>query len=56
MKKEMTPEEIRNWNSKVDYNNSAAGIIGDILCAVIFWPMLVTIIYRRCKYRNKIEQ
>ncbi len=56
MKKEnMTPEEIADFNAKVDYNHSAMGWIVDIVTTLIACPMIVLHIYRRCKYRNKIE-
>lgn len=56
MKKEnMTPEEIREFNSNVEYNESAASWVTDIICCIIFWPMIIPVIRRRMKYREKIE-
>ena len=56
MKKEnMTPEEIREFNSNVDYNESAASWVTDIICCIVFWPMIILVIRRRMKYREKIE-
>lgn len=56
MKKEnMTPEEIREFNSNVEYNESAASWVTDIICSIIFWPMIILVIRRRMKYREKID-
>ena len=56
MKKEnMTIEEIREFNSKVEYNESVASWLTDIVCAIIFWPMILVAIRRRMKYNERIE-
>lgn len=52
----MTAEEIQKFNSKVDYNESAISWIGDVICALIFWPTILLAVYRRCKYNQKIER
>lgn len=56
MKKEnMTIEEIREFNSNVEYNESVTSWITDIVCSIIFWPMIIIAIRRRIKYSEKIE-
>ena len=56
MKKEnMTPEEIREFNSNVEYNESAASWVTDIICSIVFWPMIILVIRRRMKYREKVD-
>jgi len=56
MKKEkMTPEEITEFNSNVEFNESVASWVMDILCAIIAWPMIILAIRRRMKYSEKIE-
>ena len=56
MKKEnMTIEEIREFNSKVEYNEGVASWLTDIVCAIIFWPMILVAIRRRMKYNERIE-
>ena len=54
-KENMTIEEIRVFNSNVEYNESVASWLTDIVCAVIFWPMIIIAIRRRIKYSEKIE-
>ena len=56
MKKEkMTPEEIAEFNSNVEFNESVASWVMDILCIIIAWPMIILAIRRRMKYKEKIE-
>lgn len=56
MKKEkMTPEEIAEFNSNVEFNESVASWVMDILCTIIAWPMIILAIRRRMKYSEKIE-
>lgn len=56
MKKEnMTIEEIMEFNSNVEYNESMASWITDIVCAIIAWPMILVAIRRRMKYSERIE-
>jgi len=56
MKKEkMTPEEIAEFNSNVEFNESVASWVIDILCTIIAWPMIILAIRRRMKYSEKIE-
>lgn len=56
MKKEnMTIEEIMEFNSNVEYNESVTSWITDIVCSIIFWPMIIIAIRRRIKYSEKIE-
>jgi len=56
MKKEkMTPEEIAEFNSNVEFNESVASWVMDILCSIIAWPMIILAIRRRMKYSEKIE-
>ena len=54
-KENMTIEKIREFNSNVEYNESAASWITDIVCSIIFWPMIIIAIRRRIKYSEKIE-
>lgn len=54
-KEKMTTEEIAEFNSKVEFNESAASWVMDILCAIIAWPMIILAIRRRMKYKEKIE-
>ena len=51
----MTTEEIAEFNSKVEFNESAASWVMDILCTIIAWPMIILAIRRRMKYKEKIE-
>lgn len=51
----MNQQEIAKWNDKVDFNNSTASWIVDIIACLIFFPMIICIAYRRGKYRNKID-
>lgn len=56
MKKEkMTPEEIAEFNSNVEFNESVASWVMDILCTIFAWPMIILAIRRRMKYSDKIE-
>lgn len=56
MKKDkMTAEEIREFNSNVEFNQSVSNWIMDIVCSIIFWPMIILAIRRRMKYSEKIE-
>lgn len=56
MKKEkMTPEEIAEFNSNVEFNESVASWVMDILCTIIAWPMIILAVRRRMKYSEKIE-
>ena len=54
-KEKMTTEEIAEFNSKVEFNESAASWVMDILCTIIAWPMIILAIRRRMKYKEKIE-
>lgn len=51
----MTPEEIAEFNSNVEFNDSAASWVMDILCTIIAWPMIILAIRRRMKYKERIE-
>ena len=56
MKKEnMTIEEIMEFNSNVEYNESVTSWITDIVCAIIAWPMILVAIRRRMKDSERIE-
>lgn len=56
MKKDkMTAEEIREFNSNVEFNQSVSSWIMDIVCSILFWPMIILAIRRRMKYSEKIE-
>lgn len=56
MKKDkMTAAEIREFNNNVEFNQSATSWIMDIVCSIIFWPMIILAIRRRMKYSEKIE-
>lgn len=52
----MTNEEIRKFNSNVEYNESIASWIVDIISCIIAFPMIVMVIYRRGKYNHKISE
>lgn len=54
--KKMTNEEIRKFNSNVEYNESIASWIVDIISCIIAFPMIVMVIYRRGKYNHKISE
>lgn len=54
--KKLTKKEIREFNSKVEYNESVTGWIVDIFSCIIFFPMIVMIVYRRGKYNHKISE
>jgi hypothetical protein len=54
-KEKMTPEEIAEFNSNVEFNDSAASWVMDILCTIIAWPMIILAIRRRMKYKERIE-
>ena len=43
------------FNSNVEYNESMASWITDIVCAIIAWPMILVAIRRRMKYSERIE-
>lgn len=53
--KKMTNEEIRKFNSNVEYNESIASWIVDIISCIIAFPMIVMVVYRRGKYNHKIS-
>lgn len=56
MKKEnMTLEEIEEFNNNVEFNESIASWVMDIVCTLIAWPMIILAIRRRSKYYRKIE-
>lgn len=48
----MTKEEITKYNEKVDYNKSTESWIMDIICCIIFFPIIIYIVYRRGKYSS----
>lgn len=52
----MTQAEIREFNSKVEYNESAGSWIVDIISCIIAFPMIVMVVYRRGKYNHKISE
>ena len=54
--KKMTNEEIRKFNSNVEYNESVASWIVDIISCIIAFPMIVMVVYRRGKYNHKISE
>ena len=54
--KQMTKAEIREFNSKVEYNESVASWIADIISCIIAFPMIVMVVYRRGKYNHKISE
>lgn len=54
--KKMTKEEIREFNAKVEYNESAASWVTDIISCIIAFPMIVLVLYRRGKYNQKISE
>lgn len=55
-KKNMTQEEIDDFNEKVAYYESAGSWVVDIICAIIFFPTIILAIIRRAKYSKRIEQ
>ena len=48
--------EIREFNSKVEYNESVGSWIVDIISCIIAFPMIVMVVYRRGKYNHKISE
>ena len=52
----MTKEEIRKVNSNVEYNESIASWIVDIISCIIAFPMIAMVVYRRGKYNHKISE
>ena len=54
--KKMTKAEIREFNSKVEYNESVGSWIVDIISCIIAFPMIVMVVYRRGKYNHKISE
>lgn len=54
--KKMTKEEIRKFNSNVEYNESIASWIVDIISCIIAFPMIAMVVYRRGKYNHKISE
>ena len=54
--KKMTKEEIRKVNSNVEYNESIASWIVDIISCIIAFPMIAMVVYRRGKYNHKISE
>lgn len=54
--KTMTPEEIKKFNTKVEYNESIFSWIVDVVSIIIAWPMLFMAIYRRSKYNKRIPE
>ncbi len=54
--KKMTKAEIREFNSKVEYNESVASWVIDLISCAIFFPMIVMVVYRRGKYNQKITE
>lgn len=54
--KKMTKAEIAEFNSKVEYNESIASWIVDIISCIIAFPMIVSVLYRRGKYNQKISE
>ena len=54
--KKMTKAEIREFNSKVEYNESTASWVIDLISCAIFFPMIVMVVYRRGKYNQKITE
>lgn len=54
-KEKMTAREIEEFNNEVEFNQSAASWVMDIICCIIFWPMTILAIRRRIKYNEKIE-
>ena len=54
-KEEMTLEEIEKFNNEVEYNNSFASWMMDIISVLIAWPMIILAIRRRIKYHERIE-
>ena len=51
--KKMTKAEIREFNSNVEYNESVASWVVDLISCAIFFPMIVMVVYRRGKYNQK---
>ena len=52
MNEEDLKRKIREHNEKVDYNKSLFSCIGDLICCLIFFPMIIMVIYRRGKYHE----
>mgnify|MGYP006967134292 FL=1 len=54
--KKMTKAEIREFNSKVEYNESVVSWLVDFIICAISFPMIVMVVYRRGKYNHKISE
>lgn len=54
--KKMTIAEIRKFNSNVEYNESVASWIIDIIACIIAFPMIIMVLYRRGKYNHKLSE
>ena len=54
--KKMTKAEIREFNSKVEYSESAASWVVDLVSCFIFFTMIEMVAYRRGKYNNQISE
>ena len=54
--KKMAIAEIRKFNSNVEYNESVASWIIDIIACIIAFPMIIMVLYRRGKYNHKLSE
>ncbi len=54
--KKKTKAEIREFNSKVEYNESVVSWLVDFIICAISFPMIVMVVYRRGKYNHKISE
>ena len=52
----MAIAEIRKFNSNVEYNESVASWIIDIIACIIAFPMIIMVLYRRGKYNHKLSE
>lgn len=55
MDQEELNKKIRKHNEKVEYNRSTGSWIIDIICCLIFFPSIISIVYRRGKYNKYID-
>lgn len=54
-RRNMTTKEIEKLNSEVEFNESTASWVIDIIATLIAWPMIILAIRRRAKYHERIK-
>lgn len=54
-RRNMTTKKIEKHNSEVEFNESTASWVIDIIATLIAWPMIILAIRRRAKYHERIK-